>query len=300
MLPTFQDPMLPLMKLMQDKQPHKMSDIIPALSKHFDLTPADMAQRLPSGQLTFYNRVSWAGTFLKKAGLLVSAGRGVLQITPLGSKILASSPTVIDVKFLEQFDSFLAFQGKSQTLTGPVTPKDDPIQKTPDEILESAFKDICAELAQQILDSIKGCSPAFFERLVVELLVTMGYGGSYEDAARAVGKTSDGGIDGIIAEDRLGLDSIYIQAKRWESVVGRPEIQKFVGALAGMTAKKGVFLTTSSFTKEAKDYVRHLDPKVVLIDGDRLSQLMIDYDLGVSTTATYKIKRIDSDYFADV
>lgn len=299
MVPNFQQTMLPLLQTLKDGQPHPMSELVPKLSTHFALTPNDLADRLPSGQPTFYNRVSWAKTFLKKAGLLDSVGRGILQITGAGSKVLQSKPADINVKFLEQFDSFRAFQHGSKTIADTADSPVESPQQTPDEILESAYLDIRSELATQILEAIKNCPPTFFERLVVELLVKMGYGGSHDDAARAVGKSGDGGIDGIIDEDRLGLDSIYIQAKRWDAVVGRPEIQKFVGALAGMAAKKGVFITTSGFSETAKDYVRQVDKKVVLIDGEKLSQLMIDYDLGVSTSATYKIKRLDSDYFSD-
>ena len=169
----------------------------------------------------------------------------------------------------------------------------------PEELLESTFGRINGELASDILQKIKSCSPAFFERLVVELLVKMGYGGTRQDAGRAIGRSGDEGIDGVIHEDRLGLDVIYLQAKRWESVVGRPEIQKFVGALQGQRAKKGVFITTSDFTKEAVEYVRNIDNKVVLINGALLASLMIDHDVGVSLAATYEIKKIDSDYFLE-
>lgn len=299
MIPNFQHTMLPLLQALEDQQPHQMSELVPKLSQHFKLTPDDLADRLPSGQRTFYNRVSWGRTFLKKAGLLDSVGRGILQITDAGLSVLKSNPVDINVKFLQQFDSFKAFQHGSTAITATEESPEVSQEQTPDEILESAYKAIRSELAIQLLEAIKTCSPAFFERMVVELLVKMGYGGSHDDAARAVGKSGDGGIDGIIDEDRLGLDSIYIQAKRWDSVVGRQEIQKFVGALASMTAKKGVFITTSNFTATAKEYIRQVDKKVVLIDGERLAQLMIDYDLGVSTTAAYKIKRLDSDYFTD-
>jgi restriction system protein len=205
------------------------------------------------------------------------------------------------MKFLERFPEYVAFK----EITEQVETQQEIVQlesaqsETPEELIESGARTIRKELAGEILQRVKGCSPSFFERLVVELLVKMGYGGTRQDAGRAIGRSGDEGIDGVIHEDRLGLDVIYLQAKRWEGVVGRPEIQKFVGALQGQRAKKGVFITTSDFSKEAVEYVRNIDNKVVLINGGLLANLMIDNNVGVSLAATYEIKKIDSDYFLE-
>lgn len=205
------------------------------------------------------------------------------------------------MKFLEQFPEYIAFKESSEQAETQqqITPSIAAQNETPEELIEGGARTIRKELVEEILQHIKGCSPVFFERLVVELLVKMGYGGTRQDAGRAIGRSGDEGIDGVIHEDRLGLDVIYLQAKRWENVVGRPEIQKFVGALQGQRAKKGVFITTSDFTREAVEYVRNIDNKVVLINGALLANLMIDHNVGVSLAATYEIKKIDSDYFLE-
>jgi restriction system protein len=228
--------------------------------------------------------------------------RSYYRITQRGKEVLMSNPARIDMKYLEQFPEYIEFREKEGTRRKGQNDNDgeelqQAISKTPEELLEYAYLEIRDNLAQEILSLVKKSSPAFFERLVVELLVNMGYGGSRREAARAVGQTGDEGIDGIIDEDRLGLDSIYIQAKRWETVVGRPEIQKFVGALMGKRARKGIFITTSGFTNDAVNYVSNIDFKVVLIDGKRLAEFMIDYDIGVTGSIVYQLKRIDSDYF---
>lgn len=234
------------------------------------------------------------------AGLLDSPKRGILRITPEGESVLQNPPDRVTIKFLEQFPSFLQFRQ-----TANKTPRaEQPEQttngtETPEEMLDAAYQQLRGELAASLTQHIKSNSWEFFEHLVVKLLVAMGYGGSVKDAGQATRKTADEGIDGIIKQDRLGLDTIYLQAKRWEGVVGRPEIQKFVGALHGQRAKKGIFITTSHFSSEAKDYARQIDPKIVLIDGTELVQLMIDHDLGVSPVETYVIKRVDSDFFVE-
>ena len=229
--------------------------------------------------------------------------RGVFKITPRGLQVLAENPAKIDVKYLERFPEFLEFRStSSQTVDKAGAATDDPAEpsnQTPEEALESAHQKLRDSLSQDLLSRILACPPDFFERLVVELLVKMGYGGSRRDAGERIGRSGDGGIDGIIKEDRLGLDVIYIQAKRWQGTVGRPEIQKFVGALQGQRARKGVFITTSTFTADALDYTSRIDTKVVLIDGAQLATMMMDFDVGVSTTATYTVKRIDSDYFEE-
>ncbi|MCL6559753.1 MAG: restriction endonuclease, partial [Firmicutes bacterium] len=247
----------------------------------------------------FHNRVGWARTYLKKAGLLESTRRGYFRITERGLEVLKKSPSRIDVHFLEQFAEFREFRMLRHKKEDEDTTEAELSVSTPEEVLESAYKQLRDNLANELLQQIKASSPSLFEKLVVELLVKMGYGGSRQDAGKAIGKSGDEGIDGIIKEDRLGLDIIYIQAKRWENTVGRPEVQKFAGALQGQRARKGIMITTSSFSQEAQDYASRIDNKIVLIDGERLAQLMIDHNLGVSSVAAYEIKKIDSDYFTE-
>ncbi len=299
-IPDFQTIMLPLLRCTSDGNEHSIQELVNDLAEQFSLTKDELDALLPSGKQTvFYNRVGWARTYLAKAGLLEMSRRSFYRITERGKQVLASNPPRIDMRFLEQFPEYLEFRERegSRRRQKETTPGAE--EKTPEEILEDAYQEIRDGLAQELLSLIKQSSPSFFERLVVELLVKMGYGGSRRDAARAVGQVGDEGIDGIIDEDRLGLDTIYIQAKKWDNVVGRPEIQKFVGALMGKRAKKGIFITTSSFSAEAVNYVSSIDAKIVLIDGKRLAELMIDYDVGVTTVTTYQLKRVDSDYFGN-
>jgi restriction system protein len=286
-----------------DGKEHALQEILDQLARDFSLTEQDLNRMLPSGkQTTFYNRVVWARVYLSKSGLLEMVRRSHYKITARGTQVLRSNPPRIDMKFLEQFPEYIEFKEKESVRGKGSGSGDNGLgsEKTPEEILEDAYQEIRDNLAQEILSLVKKTPPAFFEGLVVELLVNMGYGGSRREAARAVGQTGDEGIDGIIDEDRLGLDAIYIQAKRWDAVVGRPEIQKFVGALMGKRARKGIFITTSSFSSEAVNYVSSIDFKVVLIDGKRLSELMIDYNIGVTGATTYQLKRVDSDYFGIV
>lgn len=300
-IPDYQSCMLPFLQFLADGDEHSLREAEESLADHFKLTPAERAELLPSGQQgIFKNRIGWARTYLKKAGLLESPKRGVFKISIRGVKILASKPSRIDVKYLEQFPEFIEFREISKPGNGAVAESEviTP-QATPEEAIELAHQGLREQLAQELLSRILACSPTFFEQLVVELLVKMGYGGSRRDAGERVGQTGDGGIDGIIKEDRLGLDTIFIQAKRWQGSVGRPEIQKFVGALQGQRAKKGVFITTSSYTADAVEYASRIDTKVVLIDGNKLAGLMIDFDVGVSASASYVVKRIDSDYFEE-
>ena len=299
-IPDFQTIMLPLLKVAQDESEHSIGYARDNLADSFGLTEEEKSDLLPSGkQKIFDNRVGWARTYLKKAGLIEYTKRGVFKITARGKDVLKGNPTQIDIRFLEQFPEFIPFRETSKI--GQETPESLEVinQKTPEESLEYAYHKIRQNLAQELLAKIMELSPSFFESLVVELLVKMGYGGSRFDAGRAIGKTGDGGIDGIIKEDKLGLDIIYIQAKRWEGTVGRPEIQKFAGALQGHRASKGVFITTSNFSNEAIDYVSRINNKIVLIDGKQLSELMIEYDIGVSKMVTYELKKIDSDYFSE-
>ncbi len=271
-----------------------------ALANEFDLTAVERSELLPSGQQRiFRNRLGWARTYLKKALFLDSPRRGVFKITSRGLEQLATNPARIDVKFLDRFPEFVAFRDAAKPDPSISTAETGPSKTTPEEAIEIAYQGLREQLGEEILTRILSCSPGFFEQLVVELLVKMGYGGSRRDAGERIGQTGDGGIDGIIKEDRLGLDTIFIQAKRWQGTVGRPEIQKFVGALQGQRARKGVFITTSSYSSDAIDYASRIDTKVVLIDGKQLSSLMIDFDVGVGPSAAYVIKRIDSDYFEE-
>lgn len=301
MIPDYQTLMLPLLKLVSDGKEYKFSDVVNSLANQFRLTEEERKGLLPSGQaFLFSNRVGWARTYLKKAGLLNSPRRGFMSISERGKQTLQENLSEISVQYLTRFEEFIQFKlSKDGTSEATVTEIDESKKQTPEESIEYGYNSIRKSIEQEIISKLKSISPAFFEKVVVELLVKMGYGGSIQDAGQAIGKSGDEGIDGIIKEDKLGLDVIYIQAKRWENVVGRPEVQKFVGALAGQRAKKGVFITTSHFTREAMDYASQMDTKIVLINGEKLSQLMIDHNLGVSVQNTYEIKKIDSDYFEE-
>jgi restriction system protein len=302
MIPDYQSIMLPLLKVVADNKEYRLQELIEILSKTFKLTDDDRKEMLPSGQQRIFdNRVAWARTFLKKAGLVESPRRAFVKITERGLKVLSENPDFINVNFLRQFPEFIEFQTTKKETNETEFDEQSESTETPEELLETAYLKIRKSLAQELINKVIQLPPAFFEKLVVELLVKMGYGGSIKDAGKAIGKTNDEGIDGTIKEDKLGLDIIYIQAKRWQpgNTVGRPEIHKFVGALAGQGAKKGIFITTSSFTKEAIEYQPRNETKIVLIDGDQLSQMMIDHDLGVSSTNKYEIKKIDHDYFGD-
>ena len=302
MIPDYQSIMLPLLKVVADNKEYRLQELIEVLSETFKLTDDDRKEMLPSGQQRIFdNRVAWARTYLKKAGLVESPRRAFVKITERGLKVLSENPDLINVRFLKQFPDFFKFLTTKKESDETEFDEQSESTETPEELLETAYLKIRKSLAQELISKVIQLPPAFFEKLVVELLVKMGYGGSIKDAGKAIGKTSDEGIDGTIKEDKLGLDIIYIQAKRWQpgNTVGRPEIQKFVGALAGQGAKKGIFITTSSFTKEAIEYQPRNETKIVLIDGDQLSQMMIDHDLGVSSTNKYEIKKIDHDYFGD-
>lgn len=303
-IPDYQTVMLPLLRFLGDGREHTLNDSVEAVADEFRLTPEERLQFLPSGTSTVIgNRVGWARTYMKKAGLLESPRRGVFRITERGMQVLNSKPHRVDVKFLDQFPEFVEFRTvrsdethSSATVTSVTAP---PVVATPEEALEEAYERLRGGLESELLQRVMSASPAFFERLVIDLLVRMGYGGSFRDAGQAIGRSGDGGIDGIIKEDRLGLDVIYVQAKRWESSVGRPEIQKFAGALQGHRARKGVFITTSAFSRDAHEYVERIDSKIVLIDGATLTRFMVDSSVGVSLVTSYEVKRVDSDYFSE-
>lgn len=300
-IPNYQTVMLPLLKLVRDKKEYSLRELIDDLANEFKLSQEEKESLLASGRKTiFYDRVGWAKTYLGQAKLLEFTRRGFFKISERGLKLISENPQTVNDKTLLQFPEFQEFiKRKSKKNEKTVLEIISEVEDTPDESLESAYQTIRNALAIEIIEKIKSCSPAFFERLVVELLVKMGYGGTLQEAGQAVGRSGDGGIDGIINEDRLGLDVIYLQAKRWEGNVSRPEIQKFAGALQGKRARKGVFITTSDFTKEAREYVAMIDSKIILIDGEELAEMMIDYNVGVSVATTYEIKRIDSDYFTE-
>ena len=299
-IPDYQSFMLPLLKLAADGKEHSIREAVAVLSDGMNLSREERDALLPSGTLIVYNRIGWARTYLRKAGLLEIPRRGYFAITQRGRDLLRENPSRVDVDLLSRYPEFEAF--KTAHHEGATTAEESPPSQpftTPEEALEYGYLKIVESLADELLTMVRDCPPAFFERLVVDLLVTMGYGGSRREAGQILGKPGDAGVDGIIKEDKLGLDVIYVQAKRWDSVVGRPEIQKFAGALQGQKAHKGIFITTSGFSKDAVTFASSLENKVILIDGDRLAQLMIEHNLGVSTVATYDVKQLDSDYFAE-
>lgn len=302
-IPDFQTIMLPLLIFASDGKEHRFREAVAYLAEHFVLNDEECSELLPSGRYpTFDSRVGWANTYMKKAGLIEGPRRGYLKITPRGLSVLKEQPGMINSKFLERYQEFVDFQKKSSSLSKPQpqTSVEDEAEQTPIESIESAYETVRNSLATELLQQIKSCSPGFFESLVVEVLVKMGYGGTMKDAGAVLGKSGDEGIDGVINEDRLGLDKIYIQAKRWEGTVSRPEIQKFVGALLGRQARKGIFITTSNFSKQAKDYASAVDSSVVLVDGEMLASLMIDHNVGTTVESLYEVKRIDSDYFDEI
>jgi len=302
MIPDYQSIMLPLLEFISDGMEHKMRKVTDELAIKLGVTEEEQKELLPSGAApVFYNRTAWAKTYLKKAGLIESPKQGIILISKQGLKVLKKKPDSINVKFLKQFSEFVEFQTTKREDENDSENTEEQSKQTPEELLETAYQKIRKSLASELINKVFELSPAFFEKLVVELLVKMGYGGSIKDAGKAMGKSGDEGIDGTIKEDKLGLDIIYIQAKRWKpgTVVGRPELQKFVGALAGQGAKKGIFITTSNFTKEAIEYTPRNETKIVLINGHQLAQFMIDYNLGCTSQHTYEVKKIDSDYFGE-
>jgi restriction system protein len=302
-IPDYQTLMLPLLKLAGDGKVHTKREAVNELAVQFGLTEAERKELLPSGkQGIFDNRVGWARTYIKQALLIDYVQRGHFRITDRGQQVLAENLERLSVAYLTRFPEFVQFQKRTRP-----TAADEPTSvvsanqtNSPDDLMATGYLERRRQTEEDTLAKVKSCSPEFFERLVVKLLTAMGYGGSLADAGKAIGKSGDGGVDGVIKEDKLGLEQIYIQAKRWDNAsVGRPEIQKFVGALHGQRARKGIFLTTSTFTKDADEYAKGLDFKVILIDGLQLAELMFDYEVGISTESTYVVKRIDNDFFED-
>jgi restriction system protein len=300
-VPDFQSMMLPLLQAIADGAVHSNSAVYESVARQMNVAAEDL-QLMHSGgeQTVFYNRVAWGKTYLKKGGLIQSPKRGTIQITEAGQRVLTNKPAKIDIRFLKQFG--VGDWQKPSPATEVVLVEEAVSESsvaTPEDLLEAGSKSLRDELVVEIIDQVKRCSPQFFERLVVKLLVAMGYGGSFEDAAQVIGRAGDGGIDGTIKEDKLGLDVICIQAKRWEGTVGRPEVQKFAGSMEGFRARKGVLITTSSFSKDAEDYISRIERKIVLVDGQRMAELMIAHNVGVTVIQTYEIKRLDSDFFTE-
>lgn len=300
-IPDFQTIMLPALKILAKGEVMNTPQIREKLSKQFKLNEEEKNELLPSGTVPrFDNNVSWALTFLVKAKLIEKPTRGQYLLSERGKKTLRESPDRVDMRFLTRFPEYVEWRGQSKRQATSTPANAQQIEHTPEELIGSGYQIFRETLTKEILERTRGCTPRFFERLVVELLLRMGYGGSLPEAGQIVGKSGDGGIDGVIKEDKLGLDFVYIQAKRWENSVGRPLVQAFAGSLLGHGARKGVMITTSYYTPEAREFVKTLgDQKIVLIDGNELAALMIDYNVGVSTVSTYEIKKIDSDYFEE-
>jgi len=305
-IPDFQSMMLPVLKAL-GSEPQSIEAIRDTIAREYQLSDADRSELLPSGrQGRFNNRVAWALGYLKQALLLTKPRRGFYQASERGRDVLARQPGRIDIAYLMQFPEFQEFRSRSRSTVdeqADVIPTDAKEELkatlTPDEQVREGYRTLRTNLATELLSRIQAASPAFFETLVVDLLVAMGYGGSQEDAASVVGRSGDEGIDGIIKEDKLGLDNIYLQAKRWKEsrTVGRPDVQQFAGALQGQRARKGVFITTSTFSRDAVQYAKSLQTTIVLVDGTQLAQLLLDHRVGVSVQETIHLLKIDEDYF---
>lgn len=302
-VPDFQAVMLPFLQLLSDGQEWKMRDVVESLALRFSLTDEERQEMLPSGQSkVFANRVGWAKTHLKNAGLVDNPTRGKVRLSERGRQVLAQNPKWIDMKFLRQFDGYRTFIGElkeAETEDNSPSQAQEESQSTPLELFEASYSTLRAALAEDLQGRLIECSPQFFEHIVVKLLHAMGYGGQFGEG-RVTNYSHDGGIDGVINEDKLGLDVVCIQAKRWQGTVSRPTIQSFVGSMDMIRAKKGVVITTSDFSRDAVDFVERIEGKrVVLINGKHLAQLMIDHDVGVSTTGTYKLKEVSNDFFEE-
>lgn len=300
-IPDYQSAMRPALECLADGEPHSAASVRDHVAGAFGTTEDERRELVPSGKKgLFADRVSWAITYMKKAGLLDAPKRGVYVITPRGRQVLADHPDRIDNDVLNGFAEFVAWRDRSAAgRPEKASSTSEESDQTPEEQLDSAYLDLRATIEADILDQVRSMSPEFFERLVVELLVAMGYGGNLRDAGQAIGRSGDGGIDGVIKEDQLGLDVIHVQAKRWQNTVGRPDIQSFAGSLDGVKAKKGIFIATSNFSREATDYAGRIDKRIVLIDGERLARLMYDYGVGVTLVDNYQVKRVDLDYFIE-
>lgn len=303
MIPTYEQIMLPFLKCLRDFKEHSLQEVHDQLAEVFNLTEAERKELLPSGQQpVFRNRLGWARTYLSKAKLIETPRRANFKITERGNSVLGQNLSELSADFLTQYPEFVEFKlfRKPKGAESSMESISLSNSVTPEENLEYAFQKLRSELAKEILETVKKCSPSFFEKLVIDLLLRMGYGGSRQDAGEALGKSGDGGIDGIIKEDKLGLDTIYIQAKKWENVVPVKEVRDFTGALASKKARKGIFITTSSFPQSVYDFVTKVEYKIVLIDGEQLAYYMIENNVGLSLINEYQVKKIDTDYFEEV
>ena len=307
-VPGFQSFLRPVLDQYADGAEGRARDLSDVVAARLQLSAADLEETIPSGEPRFLNRLYWAHSYLKQAGLLESPRRGIYRMSPLGHEVKNRLPEQINIKWLEQFPAFQDFRARSQSASSDegatAPPQQDAAEElTPDEQIRQGYEQHRAAIAGELLGRIQSASPQFFEKLVIDLLVKMGYGGSRVDAAQVVGKSGDGGIDGVIKEDALGLGSIYVQAKRWgrDSTVGRPDIQQFVGAVHGVqSAGKGVFITTTKFSEDARRYAAGMkNPVIILIDGPRLAQLLIQYEVGIKVIDVVKLVRIDEDYLTE-
>jgi restriction system protein len=300
-IPDFQSLMRPLLDAHADGKEHLNRDLVAQLADQFGLTEDERREVLPSGGARLFdNRIGWAKSHITQAGLLMSPRRAISVITERGREALRHNPERIDLHVLIGFEDYRELRNRRKTAEEKViTELEVEDSQTPEELLENAYLQVRRRIESELLAQIKSSPPEFLERVVVDLVVRMGYGGSRKDAGEALGRSGDEGIDGIIKEDPLGLDIIYLQAKRWDGTVGRPEIQKFAGALQGQRARKGIFITTSTFSADALEYASRIETKIILIDGPRLSKLMFDHGVGVATASNYEVKKIDSDYFTD-
>lgn len=300
-IPDFQTLMLPALKLSATGNV-KLKEALEYLSNEFCLTPEEREHLLPSGNMTtMRNRVAWAVSYLFQAKLIQRPQRGFFTITERGKQVLTSPPSNINIKFLEQYPEFLEFRYKKKPSKSSTDFNEDPAPETPEEEIDNAYSEITAALKDELLSKVLECSPEFFERTIIGLLVAMGYGGSYEQAGMHLGKSGDGGVDGVINEDKLGLDLIYVQAKRYspDNSIGRPAIQTFAGSLIGFGANKGVFVTTSSFSKQAREFAHGIPQRIILIDGEMLTTLMLENNVGVRVQRSIDLKRIDEDFFIE-
>lgn len=299
-IPDFQSTFLPILQYLADGEEHNNREIQDALEKRFNLSEEEKRELLPSGkQRVFSNRIAWGKSYLKQAGLIGSQKRGSYHITYEGKNVLNNPPEEMSIKHLMEYPSFREFREGHKSLDKAPNVEAEDNDMTPQEHIEYGYNQINRNLKKELLGKIKECDPRFFEQLVVDLLLTMGYGGSQQEAATLTEKGADEGIDGVINEDKLGLDILYVQAKRWANVIGRPEVQKFAGALHGKKAKKGIYITLSDFSGSAVEYVKTIDTKIVLINGEKLTELMIKYGVGVDVEAVYEIKKISLDYFIE-
>lgn len=299
-IPDFQSLMRPLLALHEDGSEHINRDLVNALAKQFSLTDEERREMLPSGRAKMFdNRIGWAKTYIVNAGLIEAPKRGISVITEKGRQALKEHTDRIDLRTLALITGKPS-RGKKSDATEEIQATSEievESDETPEEALDNAYQKIRGSVEREIISKILSNPPDFLERVIIDLVVKMGYGGNRKDAGEAIGRSGDEGIDGIIKEDPLGLDVIYLQAKRYEGTVGRPDIQKFAGALQGQRAKKGIFITTSGYSKEAREFASKIDTKIILIDGPMLAKLMFDHGIGVSASTTYEVRRIDTDYF---